>query len=193
MAAYVADAYNAALPTTADIAGHADKEIRAIKERLNSQIGLGTVLNVGSRLATTETNVTTQGQSIASIGTRLSTAEGTITTQGQTIASQGSAISSNTQAINGLSSTVSSQGQTLTSYGTRIGNAETVINGHTASINNLTPRMGTAETNITNLSNWSTGAQNTLNQLWGRGQIVGITSAPANSWGNEGDLLVWYV
>lgn len=193
MAAYVADAYNPTLPTTADIAGHADKEIRAIKARLDGQIGQYVYQNLGARMVAAESTVTTQGQTIGSLGTRLATAEGTITTQGQTIASQGSAISSNTQALNGLSSTVSSQGQTLTSYGTRIGNAESTITSHTASINNLTPRMGTAETNITNISNWMTGAQNTLNQLWGRGQIVGITSAPANSWGNEGDLLVWYV
>lgn len=194
MATYVADAYNASAPTTGDVAGHADKEIRAIKERLNSQIGLATVTNLGYRLQTAEQTVTTQGQSIASISTRLGTAEQTIINQGQTISSQGSSISSNTQAINGMNSTVTSQGQAITSQGNRLTTAEGTISSHTASINSMGSRLTNTEGVANGCNSWivNTG-QPTLNALNARGVITGITSYPANSLGNNGDLLVWYI
>lgn len=194
MAAYVADAYNAALPLAADIAGHADKEIRAIKERLNAQIGASTVLNLGTRLTAAEGSITTQGTSIASLGTRLATAEGTLITQGQSISSQGSAISSNTQAINSANSTITSQGQAITNQGTRLTTAESSIASHTSSINSLTSRMTATEGQANSAVSWiNTAGAPAITALQQRGQVVGITSAPSNSWGNEGDLLVWYV
>ena len=65
MATYTADAFNASLPTEEALAGYMDLELRAIKARLNSQIGASGIDNLGARLATAEASITSQGALVA--------------------------------------------------------------------------------------------------------------------------------
>lgn len=77
---YTPDAYNPALPVATNIAGYMDSEFRAIKERLNNDLGIDSapsesiqeqINNLSSAIATTNQSVAALEQEVTDVKTEL--------------------------------------------------------------------------------------------------------------------------
>lgn len=199
MAAYVADAYNQALPSAEDIAGHADKEFRALKERLNTQIGISGHLNVGTRLTAVEAIVTSHDQYLVMHGQRIYATESVANGAAQGVATNSSSINTLSTGFNSLSSTVSSQGSTLASHTNSLNSLNTGLGQTNANLANLSSTVSTHEVAINSHSAYINNHTATLashatdiNALYARPTILAGTYPPG-AIGKDGDIYVQYV
>ena len=192
MAAYVANAFNSALPSADDVAGHADKEFRALKERLNSQIGDSLAINIGNRVPAIEATVTAHDQHLVLYGQRITATESVANGAAQGVATNASAINTLNTGFNSLNSTVSSQGSTIAS--------------HTNSINALNTWLGQTNTNLANLTTTVNGqgttlAGHTASINSNTSSIASLAARPTiylgpgapGAFGKDGDIYVQYV
>lgn len=197
MAGYTADAYNIATPTSEQIAGYMDLELQALKTRLNAQIGLESVLNLGSRVTVVENRTTDAATGNAALGSKIAQNTADITAHGLTLASHATAINGLNATVTSQGNTITSQGNTLTALNGTVTSQGTTIASHTASITSINGSISTLNQAMTNANNSITYVDGRVTALTNaenaKPTIIAGTSAPNNAWGKDGDLYVMYV
>lgn len=197
MAGYTADAYNTATPTSEQIAGYMDLELQALKTRLNAQIGLAAVVDVGTRLSAVETRTTDANSGNAALLTKIQANTEAIAGHSTLLTSHATAINSLNSAVTSQGNTITSQGNTLTSLNGTVTAQGTTIASHTASITSINGSISTLNQAVTNANNNITYVDNRVTTLTNaenaKPTIIAGTTAPNNAWGKDGDLYVMYV
>ena len=192
MAAYVANAYDQAMPSAEDVAGHADKEFRALKERLTSQIGGSWALNIGARMISMEAIVTAHDQFLVLHGQRITATESVANGAAQGVATNSSSINTLSTGFNSLSSTVSSQGSTLASHTNSLNSLNTGLGQTNANLTNLSSTVSTQDGIIYNNTATLASHATHINALYARPTIFAGTTPPG-AIGKDGDIYVQYV
>ena len=192
MAAYVANAYDQAMPSAEDVAGHADKEFRALKERLNSQIGSSLALNIGSRMISTEALLTSHDQYLVLHGQRITATETVASGAAQGVTTNASAINTLNTGFNSLNSTVSSHGSTIASHTNSISALNTWLGNTYTNLANLTTTVNSQAGSIDNNTATLASHATYINVLYARPTIF-AGPTPPGAIGKDGDIYVQYV